>query len=352
MNKDRVKVSVIIPLYNEEKRIVTCVYSILSQTLREIEVIIIDDGSTDNSLQVALSLKEKDPRIIVFHQENQGQGAARNSGIQISSGEYITFADSDDEYDNNDIIRLMYESSVAERADLTVAGAIIRELDHSETRLAFPKRISLSGCKENIVYFSDARFMVSTCNKMYRAKMIKEHQISFYKYGVVASEDTLFNNMVYPCCQSIVVLPQCGYVQNKHSNSTSTTGVEEYENRIISQFCIMGEESPVKNEVYYGLMQNYAVHALDSILYYREYHGQGNNIKQIDLILKKIQGSPITSYIMATKWDDEVYITNKRYYKTIWFLMRHRFWSVTRMVLAIKQYFKVKAKIYGKQFKK
>jgi len=91
-----VKVSVIIPVYNGEKYIEECICSVLRQSLNDIEVICIDDGSTDSSLKIMKKLAEKDKRIVIFEQENQGQGAARNKGIEVAKGEYVFFLDSDD----------------------------------------------------------------------------------------------------------------------------------------------------------------------------------------------------------------------------------------------------------------
>ena len=89
-------VSVIIPVYNVEKYLRRCLNSVIDQEYKNIEIILVNDGSTDNSLEIAISYKEKDKRIKVFSQENQGLSAARNMGLDKSHGEYITFIDSDD----------------------------------------------------------------------------------------------------------------------------------------------------------------------------------------------------------------------------------------------------------------
>ena len=91
-----VKVSVILPVYNVEKYLKECLDSILNQTLQEIEVICVDDGSTDRSLEILREYEKKDKRVIVLTQENKGAGAARNKGLAIAKGEYLSFLDSDD----------------------------------------------------------------------------------------------------------------------------------------------------------------------------------------------------------------------------------------------------------------
>ena len=96
MKSNKKLVSVIVPIYNVEAYLERCVISILNQTYENIEVILINDGSTDRSLDLAKRLEKKDKRIVLVSQDNQGLSAARNSGIKIARGEYITFVDSDE----------------------------------------------------------------------------------------------------------------------------------------------------------------------------------------------------------------------------------------------------------------
>ena len=94
-------ISVIVPVYNTEKYIEKCVMSILNQTYKNLEIILIDDGSTDNSPQICDSLAKKDNRITVIHQPNGGVSSARNIGLDNTHGDYITFVDSDDYIEPN-----------------------------------------------------------------------------------------------------------------------------------------------------------------------------------------------------------------------------------------------------------
>ena len=90
------KVSVIVPAFNVEKYISKCLLSLLNQTLKDIEIVVINDGSTDKTLEIVEKFEELDKRIRIINQENQKQGAARNRGMEIATGEYIGFVDSDD----------------------------------------------------------------------------------------------------------------------------------------------------------------------------------------------------------------------------------------------------------------
>lgn len=118
-------VSVLIPAYNAEKTINRCLDSILCQTFQDIELIIVNDGSTDNTLSILLNYAEKDKRIIIYNQPNQGVSAARNTGLRNASGDYILYVDSDDWIESNMIQRMV---DLIEDADIVFCGN-----DHSET---------------------------------------------------------------------------------------------------------------------------------------------------------------------------------------------------------------------------
>ena len=113
-----IKISVIMPIYNDEEKIYDSINSVLSQSLTDIELICVDDGSTDNSLRILKSLAEKDDRIRVFSQKNQGSGKARNKGISEAKGEYIAFLDSDDQMVDNDALNQLYTEAKKNNVDM------------------------------------------------------------------------------------------------------------------------------------------------------------------------------------------------------------------------------------------
>ena len=110
------RVSVIVPVYNGERYLEKCIASILGQTHADLELILIDDGSRDNSGKICDSWSEKDARIQVIHQENQGVSAARNAGLEIATGDYIGFVDADDE-----IAPETYEAILQQIGDCNIA---------------------------------------------------------------------------------------------------------------------------------------------------------------------------------------------------------------------------------------
>ena len=112
------KISVIIPVYNVEKYLSECLDSIVNQTLKDIEVICVNDGSTDNSLAILKEYASKDTRIKIIDKENEGQGYARKVGLDSANGEYILFCDSDDYYVSNDVFEKLYYEIVKNNSEL------------------------------------------------------------------------------------------------------------------------------------------------------------------------------------------------------------------------------------------
>ena len=115
------KISIIVPIYNVEKYLPKCIDSIINQTLENIEIILVNDGSTDSCAEIIESYANKDNRIKVIHKKNGGQSSARNMGLDIAKGEYIGFVDSDD-WLHYDMYENMYKSIKKVNSDLCVCG--------------------------------------------------------------------------------------------------------------------------------------------------------------------------------------------------------------------------------------
>ena len=116
---NNLKVSVIIPVYNVEQYLNQCLDSVINQTLKDIEIICVDDGSTDNSFKMLEEYAQKDNRIKVIHQKNKGAAAARNEGLYIAQGKYLSFLDSDDFFEI-DMLEQMYNCAEKYNTDIVV----------------------------------------------------------------------------------------------------------------------------------------------------------------------------------------------------------------------------------------
>ena len=115
------KVSVVVPIYNAEKYLVQCIESVIAQTLKEIEILLIDDGSTDQSLKICNEYSKRIVELQVFSNKNIGQGLERNFGVKRAVGEYVAFLDADDQY-KEDMLETLYGKAVEFNADMVSGG--------------------------------------------------------------------------------------------------------------------------------------------------------------------------------------------------------------------------------------
>lgn len=133
------KLSVVVPVYNTACYLPRCIDSILGQSFSDFELILIDDGSTDHSLEICRKYAENDSRIVVLHQENQGQSSARNHGIDIARGAFITFIDSDDAVDT-DMFRYMLTAAQSHNADLVTCEFETIQPDGANSYSSMPEQ--------------------------------------------------------------------------------------------------------------------------------------------------------------------------------------------------------------------
>ena len=222
MNKDLsnvVKVSVIIPIYNSQNYLEECLNSVIQQSLQDLEIICINDGSTDNSAKILEKFAQKDSRIKVINQTNRGVSVARNYGIQIATGEYISFVDSDD-YLDLDYFEKLYCSAKEHDADIS-AGSILRFKGKKKKYLVKQtKEIITSDIKRKYKLLKLPHWSFS-CGKIYRAKALKESGILF-KEGVFY-EDIVFINMLVHKLSKLVVVPNATYYYRIHSSSITNS---------------------------------------------------------------------------------------------------------------------------------
>ncbi len=211
-----VKVSIIVPVYNTEKFLEKCLRSLISQTLKEIEIICVDDGSVDNSLNIIKKFAKEDSRIKVIEQENKKQGAARNNGTKIAKGEYIGFVDSDDWVDI-DYYEKMYIAAKKYDSDIALATNI--RIGNGKTK----KRVNIK--KEE--FYTDLQSKFDVCNqwknpcptnKIYRLSMLKENNVTWPE-GCYC-EDKLFTVQAVYWANGVVTVPNVNYYYYRNPKST------------------------------------------------------------------------------------------------------------------------------------
>lgn len=214
-----IKLSIIVPVYNAEEFLENCLISLHNQTIKDIEIILVDDGSTDKSLEICKSFAMLDARIKVLEQENSGQSVARNRALEMASGEFITFTDSDDWVDE-DFYEKLLEAAIRYEADIA-CGSVIREKKSTgKIRINYNDERVYIKAQEKI----DAAGVPNMCyvwNKVYRAEFLKSMNLRFVN-GMVF-EDTDFVTRAVYFSNKIVTVPNTYYHYWTNENSTVRT---------------------------------------------------------------------------------------------------------------------------------
>ena len=191
------KVSVIVPVYNTEKYLPRCIDSILTQTFTDFELILVNDGSTDNSGKICDEYAEKDSRIVVAHKENEGANAARKEGVNIASGEWINFVDSDDTITSNSIELLINNTS--DNIDIVI-GQIFKTKQCAEI-------LSISDYRKKLLIGK----LVHPVAKLYRRKILHD-EIFNIPNEISIGEDMLMNIKIsFTIEQKVKIIPEVIY---------------------------------------------------------------------------------------------------------------------------------------------
>lgn len=176
-----IKVSVIVPVYNMEAYLEQCIKSILMQDLKEIEIICINDGSTDSSLQILKKYGEKDTRVRVIDQKNQGVGRTRNKGIELAKGEFVAFMDPDDYYNDEKILTDVYRS--AKEQNVKISGGSFSEDHGTWIRTKFEGIYQKYTFNEDkLLEYSDYQFDYGYHRFIYNRNLLLENNIVFPPY--------------------------------------------------------------------------------------------------------------------------------------------------------------------------
>lgn len=226
MNNYPVKVSIIVPVYNSEQFLQKCLESLVNQTLKEIEIICINDGSTDNSLKILDKYAAKDDRIKIITTPNNGQSTARNIGIKEANGEYIGFVDSDDWVDLNFFERLYNSTNnIVEVA----CGNILGHYPDKRHQILKYKKQSIYVEKSEKIEIAGIPQHNYIWNKIYKTDKLKNLDINFEEGKYF--EDVIWSIQVLNNLNNLVTVPNTSYHYNK-TNFNSTTTVNQTEKHI------------------------------------------------------------------------------------------------------------------------
>lgn len=220
------KISIIIPVYNCENLLNCCLDSIKNQSLTDIEIICIDDGSNDNSYAILKEYASNDPRFKIYQQENNGAGFARNKGIENSHGKYILFVDSDDYIENN-TCEVLYEQANRLDCDLILFNSIKHFKNNTDYNLIHFKKnkdINYKIRVFNSEYFRDRIFDGEygvIWNKLYKSSFIKKDNITFPKHKIY--NDVEFHIKTTILAEKISYVDKVLYHYNRQGHSSLQT---------------------------------------------------------------------------------------------------------------------------------
>lgn len=183
-------VSVIVPMYNSQKYISRCIESIITQTYRDIEIIVIDDGSNDKSFEIVEKFSKKDNRIKLITQKNSGVSTSRNNGLKLASGKYIFFIDSDDWIEKN-YIEILVNTSEKENLEFTFCDWYVYEKEKIYVDNINKEFFNKTTCEDVFKHFLNSRSGGAPWAKVFLKSIIEEYDIKFIE-GLPYGEDYLF----------------------------------------------------------------------------------------------------------------------------------------------------------------
>lgn len=252
-------VSVIMPVYNVAPYLRQCMDSVVNQTLRDIEIICVDDNSTDDSLEILREYAAHDNRITILHQENLRAGAARNAGLAVARGEYLSFLDSDDFFES-DMLESMVSKMTKTNADMVMCNCFL--YNDSEQRDECVPWTLRSDLAPDVFSYTDLPndiFSLSNCwvwNRMYRRSFIMENDIRFQNLGV--ANDTYFSCIATATAKRIAILDRrLIHYRTKQAGKQNVTSVKFRQTfptdllkcfaDIYNKLCEMGVYNTLKN---------------------------------------------------------------------------------------------------------
>ena len=222
--KEKIKVSVIVPVYQVERYLTACVDSVLSQTYPYFEVILVDDGSTDGSPAICDAYAAQDARAIAVHQRNGGLSDARNTGIRRASGDYVLFLDGDDFYHDPDALKKLTERAAVSDADV-IQFSYEKYCEETAAREPYLKAgrdmpLKLDKAQQLSFLFSNGLYIASACNKMIRRSLFEEGL--FFEKGIY-SEDVDWCARLLLKAESLDYIADQLYSYRQHGNSIRHT---------------------------------------------------------------------------------------------------------------------------------
>lgn len=256
MEKRKNCYSIIIPVYNSEKYIFKCLDSLINQTYDNLDIVVVNDGSSDNSLEICKNFEKSDKRVRVFNQENKGVSVARNRGIEEAMGDFIVFVDSDDWIENN-TIEIVNNEIENNNIDMVMYGIMTSGKKNKGDNLLITQKYN-----EELSKMIISESLNAPVNKIYNLKILKEFNIRF-KEKIDIAEDLLFNYDYFIHINSILIVNKDLYhccTDNKQSLTRKYT-TNKYEqlmevNEIIEKDILQNNRMKLLKSIKYIRIKN------------------------------------------------------------------------------------------------
>lgn len=275
-------ISIIVPVYNAQKYLPNCLDSILDQTQKDFEVICIDDGSEDESLQVIKAYQDKDSRINVIHQDNKGPAAARNLGIEVSSGEFICFLDADDYFPSNDVLEGLYSNAKRHMMSICGGSMEIYLQDRDDYQKKYKRQYKKYRFKnEGIKFYKDYQFDFGYTRFIYKRDFLVSNSITFPNYKRFQDPPFFVKAMI--AAGKFYAIPKCTYIYRSSYKKVSWD-----DRKVDDVICAISEIMHMAAENDYSELFLTSAYRLVNLGYMWEYKDSykinSNSLKRVELI--------------------------------------------------------------------
>lgn len=322
---DYLKISIIIPIYNAEKYLKRCVNSINMQSFSNYEMILVNDGSIDNSATICDEFAKYDNRIRVFHKENGGVSSARNWGLDKAIGEYIMFVDSDD-YMLPGMLEVMLSTLESKKADLVVCGTT--ETGGGYWRPITDVDYSINQLKENFVSLLHTELLSPPWNKIYKKEIIGSNR---FCEDISFGEDLLFNIQYLEKCENISLIKESPFYHEKENENSLV--VKFNRNRLLDiekVWVVVDRFSEDKEGLYSKYLRDLTVY-IRQLLKTKQYlWSEKKNILEEWSSMALIKNLNLFNY--------KIYYLNW----VLLLLLKNKQWKLANILVNLKSYFRVK----------
>lgn len=351
MDGSKPKVSIIVPVYNVEKYLLQCLDSLLLQTLKDIEIVCVNDGSTDNSLNILRNYASKDARIVIIDQKNQGLSGARNTGVHSSHGDYLMFVDSDDWIDTQ-TCEAMYNNAVRHDADIVMCTYVKEFGTHSTVVHTYDRNEIVCSVQEGVILRlfgplgeeinkpENIDLPVSAWGKLYKSEIAKS--IDFIDTKKIGTEDLLYMIEVFTKSDIFVYMdiPFYHYRRSDYGTLTTKHMKDKYE-RWITLYDMLSQiiETEKFGDEYKRALNNRIAFSIIGL-------GLNEILADKSIWNKKNRMKEILNSERYTRALDELEISGMpMHWKFFFFLCKHKYTFSLVLLLQIMELLRTKIKL-------